>query len=253
MKKLKLITICFVPLLVFVGCGQGFQANITELQKAEGSVDADNIQVPKGNTPKSVDQRILDNYMSEFNSLGKQSIEDLISDIRSFEVEVDRKQNQVKGVSVRMHSRTNAINSQGTSITACNNIVNVRDIYITLTQLQSGNPVFLGRSMGYEFEIQCTDSSCDEMVTAVRRISSGSEGLVLIGLQAGSMEGGRDSSYTQKYSPRSVDIEPYFTVAVTPDEYISVVCSLENEDITQNPPPQPPQDVPVDPTGGIFN
>lgn len=239
MKKFKLITMCLVPFLVFVGCGQSFQASSISVQEAENSVDANNIQVPAGDTPKSVDQRILDTYMSEFNSLDIQNIEDLISDIRSFEVQVDRNRNQVHGVSVRMHGRTNAVNAQGSSVTSCNNLISARNTHVTLTQLQSGDPVFL-RGSGYEFEIQCTDSDCDEMVAAIRRTSH-PEGLALIGLKAGATTSGRSGAYSTKYVARSVNIESYFTVAVNADEYISIVCSLEDEEATPNTSSRPRQ------------
>lgn len=179
--------------------------------------------------------------MSEFNSLNSQSIENIISDIRSFEVQVDREENRVNSVSARMHTRTHSVDSQGTSITACNNLIEVRDSQITLSRLKLQNSVFLGRRSDYEFIIQCTDPRCDEMVVAIRRLGN-NQGLVLMGLKSEAPTNHSGNSYTQRYVSRSVDIETYFTVAVSPDEYISVVCSLDE---------QPTED--VDPTGGLFD
>ena len=251
MSKFRLILTGFIPFLVFIGCGQHFEATSMSVQEAEKTMDATNLDVPEGKTPKSVDQQILDTYMSEFDALDNQSIESLVSDIRSFEIQVDRRQNQVNGVSVRMHSRTSAVDSLGTSITACNNLISIRDSQITLARLQSQNSIFVGRSAGYEIMIQCTDSNCDEMVAAIRRTENGSRGLILMGLKGGSITGGRNGSYTQRYISRHVDIEPYFTVAVSPNEYIAIVCSLVE------PPSRPnqgdnTQNESVDPTDGIF-
>ena len=260
MNRFKLITMYFIPFLVFVGCGQSFEANSISIEDAETSVDANNIHVQEGETPKSVDQRILDTYMSEFNRLDTQDIEDLADDIRSFELRVDRRDDQISEISVRMHSRTDGVNAQGTSLTACDNLVRARDTHITMTQLESQESVFLGRSSGYEFKIQCTDSDCDEMVVAIRRTKRGSEGLVLMGLKAGSPTGApHHGSYFQKYVSRNVDIDPYFTKAVSPDQYISRVCSLIGNTGSGSRPQRPSQpedpslNVPVDPTDGIFD
>ncbi len=250
MNKFKLILTSFIPFLVFVGCGQHFKANSMSLQEAEKDVNAANLNIPEGTTPKSVDQQILDNYMSEFNGLDSENIQKLISDIRSFEIQVDRTQDQLHSVLVRIHSRTNTRNSQGTSLTACDNLIRIRDSQITLTQLQSQNSLFLGRSTGYEVMIQCTDSRCNEMVAAIRRVGNGPKGLILMGLIGESITGGRSGSYTQRYVARDVDIKPYFTVAINPDRYISKVCSLDSNNTEH---PTQPQDEPVDPLGDEDN
>ncbi len=252
MNKFKWTLIYLIPFLAFTGCGKGFEANLTDLEKLENDVDASNIDVQEGETPKSVDQQILDSYMSEFNNLDREDIENLDYDIKSFEVQVDRRQNQVSGVSIRMHSMTNVVDSEGTSITSCNNLTSIRDTHITLTQLQSRDSIFLGRNNGYEFEIQCTDSDCDEMVAAIRRINSGPRGLILIGVKTGTITGGRSGSYSEKYTSRSVDIKPYFTVAVSPDEYISRCHQIgELERSSTDEDEEPSRDEPVDPTGGL--
>ena len=237
MKQFRLITISLTVFMLLAGCGN-FSANNPTLKQAEQTVDASNIDVPQGETPISKDQEILNGYLSRFNNLDPEGIEKLISDIRSFEILVEKDERQFKNLVLRMHSRTNRLNSQGTTLTACHNLIEIRTNYISLSRLQ--NSVFLGQNSNYEFNIQCTDSNCDEMIASIYRKGSGiNEGFVLIGLKSASMN--RPSSlYNKRYMSRYVNIEKYFTLAVTPDQYESIVCSIE-------------EDEEVDPTGGSHS
>ena len=228
MKK-RLFIISPVIFLFLTGCGN-FSANNLSLEQLEETVDANNIDVPAGKTPVSKDQEILNEYLSEFNSFGSEEIKKLTDDIRSFEILAEKEEKQFKSLALRMHARTNRLDSSGTTIPACQNLITLRTTYITLSRLQSS--VFLGNTSNYEFKLHCTDSRCDEMVVSVRRTSGDDQvGLVLIGLKSTTFNSG---SYNRRYVSRSVNIEEYFTRAVTPEEYENRLCSREDDNDDEN-------------------
>ena len=256
MNKLRLVLISFSILLT--ACGQGFETNSVKSTQeaeqrreqivAEQRVEEEKQNTPVGTTPKSVDEKILDTYKSEFAKLDINNVKELAGDIRSFEVRVNvDNRNALRSVRVDMHVRTNQLDSQKTTITACDNKIVFNNSNTQWSQLQSGNRVSLGLQRDYEVVLQCLGSNCSEMIAAVRRKSnSQTKAMVLIGLVNSSMNNRWGSD--QRYIPRRVDIETYFTSPVTPSEYDSMVCSISSEQSEQGSNNE--EDGPIDPTNG---
>ena len=257
MNKLRLVLIGFS--IILTACGQGFETNsvesIQEVQQrteqfaAEQRVEEEKLNIPVGTTPKSEDEKILDTYKSEFAKLDINNVRELAGDIRSFSVRVNAdNRNTLRRIRVDMHVRTNQLDSDSTTITACDNKIVFNRSNIQWSKLQSGNRISLGLQGDYEIVLQCLGSNCREMIAAVRRRGDRRiKATVLIGLVNSSINNRWASE--QRYIPRRVDVETYFTSPVTPSQYDSMVCSITRPN-PQNEQENTNDGGAIDPTNG---
>ncbi len=254
MRKIKLIIASLSVFAMLTACGEGFKAKkITSLGSGnqEQVVNNGKNEVVKGDTPVSVDQAILNSFSSELNNISQSVMDSFGTSINAFRLDA------VTTVSPGAGTQTSTMTA--TMMTGCKDSdrIVITGVDIDMTKLTSGERVSLGRSGSYSLSLQCTDSTCNEMVAIIRNQGpNGVSVLAFIGLKKISSSDNNNVS-SSVYESRLVEIDGFYTTLDTP--FYTDICvqvnAFNDADLGADPfgPSTSGTGTVTDPTGGSFS
>lgn len=222
MRTIKIMIASLAVASTLVACGEGFKA--VDLNSASGetaigdqnpfgsgtAADTEGVVAAPSETPISVDQAILNTYMSELNGISDTLINQLASDVKAFQV------------SITSGPSSNSVTVGARLRLSCTEQLQF-STSVAFSQLASGAKVSLGFRGNMGVRVQCADNECRELVAAVTRSNTHTDVSVLYGMKKLN-ETYSGSSVTEHYSSRVVAIQPYFSTEMTIATH-DVTCS----------------------------
>jgi hypothetical protein len=171
MNHLRKICLPLVLLVLLSSCGEAFRSEESTLNSNTNNHTIDN-GFRNSQTSVSVDEQILNSYASELSGADAQT-RAIINVIRAFDFAITP-------------SLTPGLVSLESKITfSCDNrLIFKRDV--TLAQFQSAQVINLGLNGQYSVRVQCTNSTCNEIVAAIRLNDNFNNGTVLVGMAVNS-------------------------------------------------------------------
>jgi len=237
---------------LLTACGEGFKANHSnnaagtesggDLGGLTGSLPGGEEAEVVSETPVSIDQQILNDYVANFGAMTSNEAIAMHNGIRALQLFVTRTTNSnMVNLSVRMRTSCDA------GLTFSRNNVDV-------SQLRSGQMIQLSVAGNYSVRVHCTTDNCQEAILGVSRAVSQDRDTFILFAQRQQAQPAEQIGSTIRifeYVSRFVMNPPYFRSSMTLDHHAAFCANQSATNTGSGTGTGTGSVTVVNPTGGV--